>query len=80
MVSKGPKPALSREDAIAIRDVYAAQRAGMTTLAARYHVSVSVISRVIKGQYASVSELPDIAREGLRSVPGRFSINEKNPS
>jgi hypothetical protein len=79
VVSKGPKPVLSREQAIAIRDVYAGQRAGTTTLAARYGVSVSLISRVIKGQYSPVADLPDIARQGLRSVPGRFSIHERKP-
>lgn len=74
---RGRPPKLTREQAMAIRKTYAAQLAGMTTLAARYGVSTSLISRIIKGQYASVSDQPDIARLGLRSIPGRFAVMER---
>lgn len=73
----GPAPKLTREQALAIRKTYAAQLAGMTTLAARYRVSVSLISRIVKGQYASVSDQPDIARPSLRGIPGRFAVTER---
>lgn len=66
---------LTREQALAIRDSYRRYKPNMVTLAARYDVSLSMVSRILKGQHPTVLGLPDIARPKTRAYPGKWSID-----
>ncbi len=54
---------ITKEQGLAIREAYTSKNGGcgMTTLAARYNVDVSLIYRVLKGEHSSVRGMPDIA-------------------
>jgi predicted DNA binding protein len=73
-VTRGPKPKLTREQAMEIRTAYQRGRVGTTTLAARYGVSTSMVSKILRGQHSTVADEPNIARQPLASVRGRYSL------
>lgn len=60
----GRKPTLLPTQALDIRRLYQAYRLSMSALAARYGVSVTMISSIVRGQHVLVKGAPDLTHTG----------------
>jgi hypothetical protein len=75
----GPRTKLTREQALAIRESYQRFQVGTATLGARYGVSTSMISAIIRGTHSTAAGLPNIARQKLTAVADKYLVTRTFP-